>query len=69
MKPVDNVRALRPRSSAVGLGVLCAALLATLGTVAPARAAKTLDPARPEDALLLNRKMTCTLEDGKPIIQ
>jgi hypothetical protein len=42
--------------------------LAALGFAPLAQAARSLDPARAEDALLLNRKMTCSLEDGKPII-
>lgn len=44
-------------------------LLATLlVAVAPLHAATALDPAKPEDALLLNRKMNCSLEDGRPVI-
>lgn len=31
-------------------------------------AAPSLDPAKPEDALILNRKLTCSLEDGRPVI-
>ena len=45
-----------------------AAALALLAAAAPARAAGSLDPARPEDALLLNRKMNCSLEDGRAVI-
>jgi hypothetical protein len=45
-------------------------LVVAMGSLAgaPAAAAVALDPNKPEDALLLNRKMTCSLEDGKSII-
>jgi Protein of unknown function (DUF1838) len=49
----------------------CAALFAVASWVTPKptlAAPKALDPTRPEDALLLNRKMTCSLQDGLPII-
>ncbi|MCU0761070.1 MAG: DUF1838 domain-containing protein [Steroidobacteraceae bacterium] len=42
--------------------------LGLLACASPLRAAESLDPSRPEDALLLNRKMTCSLEDGRPVI-
>lgn len=45
--------------------VLVAAMFAT---GAPLHAANALDPNKPEDALLLNRKMNCSLEDGRPVI-
>ena len=35
---------------------------------APGLAAKAFDPARPEDALALNRKLNCSLEDGRHVI-
>jgi len=47
---------------------ILAAAIALLVAAAPARPAGPLDPARPEDALLLNRKMNCSLEDGLPVI-
>ncbi len=48
---------------------LAAAAVAVLMAAVPAtRAADMLDPAKPEDALLLNRKMTCSLEDGQTVI-
>ena len=45
-----------------------AAVAALMAAVPATRAAGTLDPAKPEDALLLNRKMTCSLEDGQTVI-
>ena len=46
-----------------------AAVAAALVAAVPAtRAAGLLDPAKPEDALLLNRKMSCSLEDGQTVI-
>jgi hypothetical protein len=39
-----------------------------LVAAAPASPAGRLDPQKPEDALLLNRKMNCSLEDGLPVI-
>jgi hypothetical protein len=57
----------RPRTSAAKF-LWCLAALAAVAAPGAALAAKALDPNKPEDALLLNRKMTCTLEDGKPII-
>ncbi|MFO1454809.1 MAG: DUF1838 family protein [Steroidobacteraceae bacterium] len=43
-------------------------LATTLATATPLHAAPALDPGKPEDALLLNRKMNCSLEDGLPVI-
>jgi hypothetical protein len=57
----------RPRTPAARL-LCCLAALAAAAAPGAALAAKALDPNKPEDALQLNRKMTCTLEDGKPII-
>jgi hypothetical protein len=45
-----------------------AAVLMSVGLAAPSQAAKRLDPSRPEDALALNRKLTCSLEDGRHVI-
>ena len=47
-----------------------AALMVLLAAPAEARRkpAAQLDPTKAEDALQLNRKMLCSLEDGKPII-
>ena len=47
---------------------ILAAAAALLVAAAPALPAAKLDPAKPEDALLLNRKMNCSLEDGRPVI-
>jgi Protein of unknown function (DUF1838) len=47
---------------------LLAAAAALLVAAAPALPAERLDPGKPEDALLLNRKMNCSLEDGRPVI-
>ena len=41
---------------------------AAVATASAKGAASALDPAQPGDALKLSRKMTCSLEDGKPII-
>jgi hypothetical protein len=51
-------------STVAGLLVLCAAVLAPEATAR----GKPLDPTVPEDALILSRKMTCSLEDGKHVI-
>lgn len=53
--------------SSKSLSVLAAAA-ALLVAAVPALPAGKLDPAKPEDALLLNRKMNCSLEDGLPVI-
>ena len=57
-----------PRAARARVLALLAALAVPLLGSAPALAAARLDPSKPEDALLLNRKMTCSLEDGKTII-
>jgi hypothetical protein len=51
------VMTLRP-AAALALGLFTCAV--------PLHAAGALDPSDPADALLRNRKMTCSLEDGKP---
>lgn len=43
-------------------------LVALLVASTPLHAATALDPGKPEDALLLSRKMNCSLEDGLPVI-
>mgnify|MGYP001381383137 CR=1 FL=1 len=44
-----------------------AVVVAFVLAASPLQAA-ALDPSKPEDAMLLNRKMTCSLEDGLPVI-
>lgn len=47
-------------------GLVCA--LVSICVAGSALAASRLDPSRPEDALALNRKLTCSLEDGRHVI-
>jgi Protein of unknown function (DUF1838) len=55
-------------SNRLSIVAAAAALLVAATAPAPTRAAGSLDPQKPEDALLLNRKMSCSLEDGLPVI-
>jgi hypothetical protein len=43
-------------------------IAAALALPSAAQAARQLDPSKPEEALQLTRKMTCSLEDGRPVI-
>jgi hypothetical protein len=45
-----------------------AVFLASVCLAVPGIAATQLDPGKPEDALALNRKLTCSLEDGRHVI-
>jgi hypothetical protein len=52
----------KPFTAGLAVAVACAAL------AAPAFGASQLDPGKPEDALVLNRKLTCSMEDGRHVI-
>jgi hypothetical protein len=50
------------------ISLLAAAAAAVLAAASPGWTAGALDPAKPEDALLLNRKMNCSLDDARTVI-
>jgi Protein of unknown function (DUF1838) len=58
---MSRIRQALRATHLLGLAVLAALPVEAAGK-------KPLDPAVAEDALQLSRKMTCSLEDGKPII-
>ncbi|MCS6946533.1 MAG: DUF1838 domain-containing protein [Steroidobacteraceae bacterium] len=57
---------VRARTHLVAAWLLAGAAIAA--AVACAAVPGPLDPQKPEEALLLTRKMLCSLEDGKPVI-